>query len=119
MPQYYDWRIEASPVGESVADELDEALAYWSEWRDFEGGIYFTSFSTDSLCADEEIDSAMRGLSKKHPEIKITVYQKQDVEECPDKQVYQNGEVRYFTGITKYFEYDPQTGQTSEIADDA
>ena len=118
MPLNYDWRITASPVCEAEAEKLHEELSPWSEYHDLADGIYYTEFSTSSFQDEEEIDSAVRGFSKLHPGIKITVYQKLDTEECPDKKVYEDGDVRYFTGITKYFEFDPNTGQTSEIADE-
>ena len=118
MSLNYDWRIVAKPVSQSDAKKLDKELEYWSEYSDLEGDVYSTEFSTESMYDEEEIESAMRGFSKRYPNIEITVYQKLDTEECPDKNVYKDGDVRYFTGITKYYEFDPKTGQTSQIADD-
>lgn len=119
MGAYIDWYIDADTISKKEADELSEALGYYldddSGWDD---GCYHVSFFSEGLCDDDDIESILKEFTSKHPTLTVCAYIKHDVDECPDKWKFQNGEVKYYTGIVKYYEYDPKTGQTSDRVDE-
>ena len=118
MPVCRDWCVEAQVISKREADALSIALGnYLDEPGNWDNGFYQASFFSEGIRDDEIIESAIKEFSLQHPTLTISVYVKQDPDDCPDKMKFRNGTVRYYTGIVKYYEYDPQTGQTSEIPD--
>lgn len=118
MGAYIDWCVDADGISRKEAKALSEALGYYlDDDSGWDNGSFHVSFCSEGLCDDCEIESILKEFTGKNPKLTVCVYLKHDVDECPDMWKFQNGGVRYYTGIVKYYEYDPKTGQTSSTAD--
>lgn len=118
MGAYIDWCVDSDGISMEEAKDLSEALGYYlDDDSGWENGCFHVSFYSEGLCDDDDIESILKEFTAKYPALTVCAYLKHDVDECPDMWKFHNGEVRYCTGIVKYYEYDPKTGQTSDTAE--